>query len=90
MIKTMNEWIKNTKAAEKNLDDFTNALIDHLNNDLCGLEKSGCDKALIESGYGFLEEQDNGLDHISKDLWKGYALGFMRGQFEQATEEDKE
>lgn len=88
MVDTMKKWMVNANEAEKNLDEFTAELLDYLEEDQA---KPGSDaEALIKAGYGFLDEPSNEITNISKDLWKGYALGFMRGWIQEALEKDSD
>lgn len=91
MIETMRKWIFNTNEAEKELDQFAAELFEVLTTDLEQIEKYPTrEKELIESGYGFIDEPENGLGHISKDLWKGYALGYMRALIDEELAGDGE
>lgn len=94
MIEAMNKWIHHSSEMDKALDDFTCELVNSLERDLAQLSRDDGssvtrgDRQLVDAGYGFLNEPDNCLSHISKDLWKGYALGFLRGQIEEAMLHD--
>lgn len=91
MLDTMKQWIANRSKAETALDDFTSKLINALESDMDNLDALRDRHAadLISSGYGFLDEPSNDLS-FSRDLWKGYALGFLRGQIEESIANDEQ
>lgn len=96
MIEKMSKWIQNSSEADKALDDFTNELIASLEKDIAQYDREDApsvsrgERQLVEAGYDFLNEPDNCLGHISRDLWKGYALGFLRWQLEESMLHDSE
>ena len=89
MLDSMKKWIAHSAEANADLDIFTSNLIDALVNDINGLDRyqDSHETDLVLSGYGFLADQHNELP-FSKDLWKGYALGFLRGQLTESLAHD--
>ncbi len=87
LLEKMYDFYDSNRTALIKRDEFAGELISKLDDEFKMLNDGFQDEILqlINDGYGYLEEEDNNLQHISRDLWKGFVLGFISGHYEART-----
>lgn len=78
LLDTFYSYHDSKGETESKLGDLICKLLDALEKELAG--KYG--NEIIEEGYGYLDDPDNKLSHISKDLWKGFVHGYFKGHLD--------
>lgn len=84
LLEKMYNFYDSDRETRRKRDEFAGELISKLEEELRNLDPAVRDEdiQLIEDGYGYLKEEDNNLQHISRELWKGFVIGFIAGHDE--------